>query len=67
MLKPFTMRYELIDNIEFGGIDWNDYPDFSDMYIECADYDGVPMDGDQLDEVNHDREMIYELYTKFGN
>lgn len=48
----------------FAGINWNDYPDFSDIYIESADYDGLPMDGDQLDELNNDTKMVYELYLK---
>lgn len=58
------MRYELIDNIEFAGIDWADSNDFSDMYIESADYNGYPMDGDQLDEINKDTQLVYELYLK---
>jgi hypothetical protein len=58
------MKIELIDNIIFAGINWNDYPDFSDIYIESADYDGLPMDGDQLDELNNDTKMVYELYLK---
>jgi len=58
------MKIELIDNIVFDGMDWADYPDFSDMYIESADYDGIPMDGDQLDELNRDSQMVYELYMK---
>ena len=59
------MKFELIDNIEFGGIVWEDAQDFSDMYIESADYDGIPMDGDQLDELNRDSQMVYELYLKY--
>jgi len=59
------MKFELIDNIEFGGIVWEDAQDFSDMYIVSADYDGLPMDGDQLDELNHDSQMVYELYLKY--
>jgi hypothetical protein len=61
------MIIELFSNLEFGGIDWNDYPDFSDVYVESGDYDGMPMDGDQLDELNHDTQMVYELYEKFSN
>jgi len=61
------MKFELIDNVKFEGIDWADFPDFSDMYIESADYDGMPMDGDQLDELNRDTKMIYELYVKFND
>jgi len=56
------MKFELIDNIEFGGIFWEDAQDYSDMYVVSADYDGIPMDGDQLDELNHDSQMVYELY-----
>jgi hypothetical protein len=59
------MKFELIDNIEFGGIVWEDAQDFSDMYVVSADYDGLPMDGDQLDELNHDSQMVYELYLKY--
>jgi hypothetical protein len=59
------MKFELIDNIEFGGIVWEDAQDFSDMYIVSADYDGLPMDGDQLDELNRDSQMVYELYLKY--
>lgn len=59
------MKFELIDNIEFGGIVWEDAQDFSDMYVVSADYDGMPMDGDQLDELNHDSQMVYELYLKY--
>ena len=63
------MKYKLdnleVTDVEVDGIDMKDYPDFVDMYLEGADYDGVPMDGDQLDEVNHDTSMVYELYVKF--
>ncbi len=59
------MKFQLIDNIEFGGIVWEDAQDFSDMYIVSADYDSVPMDGDQLDELNRDSQMVYELYLKY--
>jgi hypothetical protein len=61
------MTIELIDNIEFGGIDWEDHPDYSDIYIVSADYDGRPMDSDQLDEINKDIQMIAELYERDGD
>ena len=38
-----------IDNMEFDGIDFRDYPDFVDAYIYTADYDGKPMTDEQLD------------------
>lgn len=42
------MNYNLIDNIQFD-YDSSDYPDFVDAYIADADYDGVPMTDEQLD------------------
>ena len=55
----FNMDYKLIDNIEVDGIDTKDYPDFCDAYIVSADYDGVPMTDEQLDEVNDDQDFQY--------
>jgi len=63
--KLLKMKFEMIDNIEFGGIVWEDAQDFSDMYVVSADYDGLPMDGDELDALNRDSQMVYELYLKY--
>ena len=54
------MDYKKIDNIEIDGIDTADYPDFCDAYISSADYDGVPMTEEQLDEINDDGQFQYE-------
>ena len=54
------MDYKKIDNIEIDGIDTKDYPDFCDAYIVSADYDGVPMTDEQLDELNEDGDYVYE-------
>lgn len=54
------MDYKKIDNIELYGIDTSDYPDFCDSFIVSANYDGVPMTEDQLDELNEDTEFIYK-------
>jgi len=54
-----TMDYKKIDNIEIDGIDTKDYPDFCDAYISSADYDGVPMTDEQLDELNEDGDYVY--------
>jgi hypothetical protein len=61
------MIFKLITNIEFGGIDWEDHPDYSDIYIVSADYDGIIMDEDQLDELNNDSQLVYELYERDGD
>ncbi len=53
------MDYKKIDNIEIDGIDTKDYPDFCNAYISSADYDGVPMTDEQLDELNEDGYYIY--------
>ena len=57
--KKKIMDYKKIDNIEIDGIDTKDYPDFCDAYISSADYDGVPMTDEQLDELNEDGDYIY--------
>tara|TARA_R100000951_G_scaffold92984_1_gene81503 strand:+ start:159 stop:371 length:213 start_codon:yes stop_codon:yes gene_type:complete len=55
-----NMDYKKIDNIEIDGIDTKDYPDFCDAYIVSADYDGVPMNNEQLDKLNEDGDFVYE-------
>lgn len=55
-----TMDYKKIDNIEIDGIYTKDFPDFCDAYIVSADYDGVPMTDEQLDEINEDGDFQYE-------
>ena len=49
-----------INNIEFDGIDHEDHPDYCDAYISSADYDGREMTEQQLEELNKDRDFIYE-------
>lgn len=46
------MDFKKIDNIEIGGIDYKDCPEFCDAYIESADYDGIEMTEEQLDDLN---------------
>ena len=58
------LDYSKIDNIEFDGIDYDDYPDFCDAYISNADYDGVEMTEEQLELINDDRDFVYEALMK---
>jgi len=52
---------DLIDNIKFSGIDWKDYPDFCDAYIESAEYDGREMTEEELDYVmDKHRDFVHE-------
>ena len=54
------MDHSKIDNIVIDGIDHKDYPDYCDAYIFSADYDGVEMTEEQLEEINDDRDFVYE-------
>jgi hypothetical protein len=50
-----------IDNIEFDGIDMDDYPDFCDAFVVSADMNGWPMNSEELEDLNENyREFIYE-------
>jgi hypothetical protein len=55
-----TLDYTKISDIEFDGIDTEDYPDFCDAFIISANYDGEPMTKGQLEEVNKDGSFVYE-------
>jgi hypothetical protein len=54
------MNIEWIDNIELDGIDHGDCPDYCDVYISSADYNGTPMTVEQLDEINENRDFVYD-------
>ena len=54
------LDYKKVSNIELDGVDMGDYPDFSDAYIVYAEYDGVPMTSDQIDELNDDSEFVHQ-------
>jgi len=61
------MDYRKIDNIEVGGINTKDYPDFCDAFIASADYNGEPMTEDQLNEINEDSDFVYECVIEHLN
>lgn len=52
--------YKKVTNLEFDGVDYRDYPDYCDAYVVSADYDGVPMTEEQIEELNENREFVYE-------
>lgn len=54
------MDLSKVDNIEFDDVHYWDYPDYSDAYIISADYEGVPMTEEQLEEVNEYKDFISE-------
>lgn len=55
-----TLDKTKIENVEVDGINLRDWPDLCDAFIESADYDGKPMTGEQLDEINKDFDFVYE-------
>ena len=39
-----NIKFKEVTNIELGGVDMNDYPDFCDAYVESAEkLDGTPL------------------------
>jgi hypothetical protein len=54
------LNYSLIDNVDIDGVDFADYPDFSDAYIVSADYDGREMTDDEIELLNSDSEFVLE-------
>jgi hypothetical protein len=57
-MKATLLDYRLIDNIKFDGIDHCDFPDYSDVVIISADYDGRPMTTDEIEDL--DRDWVYQ-------
>ena len=55
-----------IDNIEIGGIDHTDHPDYVDSFIDSADLDGVEMTDEQLDDLNDNyADFVYDAVLNF--
>jgi hypothetical protein len=61
VLTNKLIKMNKITNIKLSGIDFEDYPDFVDAYIESADYDGEPMTDEELDELNDDSDFVYNV------
>lgn len=55
------LDFKKIDNMEFEGIDFSDYPDFVDAFLVAADYDGKEMTEEQIDYLNDEhRDFVNE-------
>ena len=45
------IKFSEVTNIELGGVDMNDYPDFCDAYVEYAEkLVGTPLTDNELEE-----------------
>jgi hypothetical protein len=47
-------------NFEMGGVDYRDYPDFCDAFIENCDIDGREATEEELELLNEDSAFVYE-------
>ena len=64
--RAVAMNNLQVDNIELDNIDTKDYPDFVDAYISYAETkEGVPLTDNELDELNDDRDYVYELVIDY--
>lgn len=54
------MDLSKISNIEFEGIDHDDYPDFSDAYISDAEYKDRQVTEEELEWLNEQNDFKYE-------
>lgn len=54
-----------VDNMEFDGIDFSDYPDFVDAFLVAADYDGRELSEEEVNFINDEHydfvnEQVYQ-------
>ena len=60
-----NLDYSKVHDIEFGGVDTNDYPDFCDAYISSAtieNEDGTFRDAtdEEIEMLNDDTTFVYD-------
>ena len=55
-----------VSDIEFSGVDNNDYPDYSDAFIESAMYRGREMTQEEMDDLmDNYREFVYKKLMEY--
>ena len=59
------LEFKRISNVEFEGVDTSDAPDFCDAFVVSAYYDDEPMTQDQIEELNDDSAMVYDLLIDY--
>ena len=59
------MEYKKITNVVFEGIDYNDAPDFVDAFVVGANYLGEVMTEKQLELLNENSDLTYDLLLNF--
>lgn len=51
-------------NLQFD-YDPSDYPDFCDAYVISGDLDGEEMTDEQLEELNNNKDLVYDLLIDY--
>jgi len=59
------MATKIYTNVKFEGLDFNDYPDYCDAYITYAEIDGTPLTDDEIEDLNDNSFVKYELLTQY--
>jgi len=59
------MNVREITNVQFGGIDMSDYPKFCDAYIEYAEINGRPATEAELEVMQEDGDIFYNLLQDY--
>ncbi len=54
------MDYRKITNVTLEGIDFKDYPDFTDAFISSAEYNGIELTEKELDKINESSDFVYD-------
>lgn len=57
--------YKLFTDVEFGDVHHWDYPDYCGAFIYNAEYDGKELSEEELDELNEDRDLVYQLLNDY--
>lgn len=58
------LDYSKISNVQVTNIRAWDAPDFTDAFIESADYGDREMTDEELETLNDDRDFVYEQVQK---
>ena len=64
IISVTNMELHKIKDIEVYNINTKDYPDFVDAYISYATCDNIELTDEELDELNENRDFVYEQVIK---
>lgn len=62
-----TIDLSKVSNLKFEGIDHSDYPDYCDAFIVRANVGNREATEEEIEELNEDRDFVYEKLTDYLN